>query len=104
MSDDHIARLDQHERELGRHAKALERIGTHLDVMGKEVHEVRVTLREKDETTKFLKSIFSAILVAVVLQLAGTVWWAAQLDSAVRVLTTAVSDHEARLRMEEQKK
>lgn len=99
--DEWQAKVDEHGREIGRHSTALGRISESLDHLQRETHEIRITLRERDETTKFLKSIFSGILVAVVLQLAGTVWWAAQLDVAVKTLTATVSDHEARLRTSE---
>lgn len=103
MSEIEQTRLKEHDRELDRHSKALQRIGETLDSLQKETHEIRVTLRERDETTRFLKATFNAILIAVVLQLAGTVWWAAQIDAAVKTLTSEINDHESRLRTEEKK-
>jgi uncharacterized protein YukE len=100
-SDDHGHRIDHHDKELERHSSALSRISDTLDSLQRETHEIRVTLRERDQTTRFLRASFNAILVAVVMQLAGTVWWAAKMEAAVQVMTHAVSDHEDRLRHQE---
>jgi len=100
-SDEYGHRIDHHDKELARHSGALSRISDSLDSLQRETHEIRVTLRERDQTTKFLKTVFNSILVAVVLQLAGTVWWAAKMEAAVQVMTHAVSDHETRLRQQE---
>jgi hypothetical protein len=94
----HVA---HHDKELERHSQSLRRIGDSLESLQRETHEIRVTLRERDQTTKFLKAVFNSILVAVVLQLAGTVWWAAKMDAAVVAMTHTVSDHEDRLRFQE---
>lgn len=100
-SDDHGHRIDHHDKELERHSSALSRIGDTLDHLQRETHEIRVTLRERDQTTKFLKATFNSILLAVVIQLAATVWWAAKMDAAVQAMTHTVSDHEERLRHQE---
>jgi uncharacterized protein YukE len=100
-SDDHGHRIDHHDKELERHSSALSRISDTLDSLQRETHEIRVTLRERDQTTRFLRASFNAILVAVVMQLAGTVWWAAKMDAAVQAMTHTVSDHEDRLRHQE---
>lgn len=100
-SDDHGHRIDHHDKELERHSSALSRISDTLDSLQRETHEIRVTLRERDQTTRFLRASFNAILVAVVMQLAGTVWWAAKMDAAVQAMTQTVSDHEERLRSQE---
>lgn len=102
-TDDHGHRIDHHDKELERHSTALQRIGDTLEHLQRETHEIRVTLRERDQTTRFLRASFNAILVAVVMQLAGTVWWAAKMDAAVLAMTHTVSDHEERLRDQEKK-
>jgi phage shock protein A len=94
----HVA---HHDKELERHSQSLRRIGDSLESLQRECHEIRVTLRERDQTTKFLKATFNSILVAVVIQLAATVWWAAKMDAAVQAMTHTVSDHEERLRSQE---
>lgn len=100
--EEQVLKVAEHGKELERHSKALNRIGESLDSLTRETHEIRITLRERDETTRFLKTSFNAILLGILMQLAGTIWWAAKLDSAVETLSANISDHESRLRKGEQ--
>lgn len=90
---------------MDRHDAGLNRIGSDLDQVKKDVHEIRVTLRERDQMMAFLRTVFLALLgvflasgLGVVTQIGVTVYWAGQLNTTVNSLTTTVSDHEARLR------
>jgi len=49
----------------------------------------------------FLKTVFAAILVGVLVQIGTTVWWAGRLQSAVESLQQTTTDHEMRIRLEE---
>lgn len=100
--------LDAHEEQLSRHDKALGRIGTDLDQVKKDVHEIRITLREKDQMMHFLRTVFLALLavffsgvIAVIGQIGVTVWWAGQLNTTITLNQHSISDHESRIRSEE---
>jgi len=100
--------IDEHADKLHRHEKALERIGSDLDTVKKDVHEIRVTLREKDQMMNFLRTVFLALLgifasgvIGIVVQVGATVWWAGQLNSTIAANQLAINDHEQRLRSEE---
>lgn len=94
-------RINEVEKDLERHDKALGRIGTDLDTVKRDIHEIRVVLRERDNTVSFLKTVFIAILAVGILQFSATVWWAATVTSQLETMGEKVLDHETRIRIEE---
>ena len=104
----HTPRLEEVEKNVERHDAALNRIGTDLDTVKKDVHEIRITLREKDQMMSFLRTVFLALLgcfasgvIAIIIQIGATVWWAGQLNTTMIINGKSISDHEIRLRSEE---
>lgn len=103
-----MPRLEEGDRRMNAHENALNRIGSDLDSLKKDLHEVRVTLRERDGMMNFLRTVFVTLLavfasgvIAVIVQVGTTVWWAAQLNAAVESNQKTLADHELRLRTEE---
>ena len=88
-----------------------------LSALRQDVHEIKITLRERDNLMGFLKTVFVALLGIFVMGLIGTFGqvvmtarWMAQTDMKFEVMTTAaqelkslVADHEVRLRDVERK-
>jgi hypothetical protein len=98
-------RVDQHEA-------ALSSLGTDIGALKRDVHEIKVTLRERDNLMGFLKTVFVALLSifflglsAVVGQVVMTARWMAQTDMKFEAIANSthdieadVADHEQRLR------
>jgi hypothetical protein len=103
-------RVDQHDIALASVAKD---IGT----LKADVHEIKITLRERDNLMGFLKTVFLSLLSIFFVGLMGicgqvvmTARWMAQTDMQFANLLEAeadlkqiVSDHEERIRFEEKK-
>jgi hypothetical protein len=94
----------------GRHDAALERIGRDLDTVKKEVHEIRVTIRERDGQAQFLRTVFLTLLglfvsgvLAMIAQIGVTVYYAGKMAEKIDRMVLVVDDHEARIRAEERK-
>jgi hypothetical protein len=94
----------------GRHDAALERIGRDLDTVKKEVHEIRVTIRERDGQAQFFRTVFITLLglfvsgvIAMLAQIGVTVYYAGRMAAKLDHVVQMVDDHEARLRIEERK-
>jgi hypothetical protein len=69
-----------------------------LTLIGKEVHEIKVTLRERDKLGGFLQTAFVSILGAIGLQFVTSVWWASSVSNKLENSISVVADHEVRLR------
>lgn len=93
-----LGRIDDADRELERHTKALERIGAGLDQQGKDLHEIRIMFRERDGTMNFIRNVFLGLLAVGILQVGSTIWFAASLNTTVVWNTSIINDHELRLR------
>ena len=91
--------LDEHQREIDRHDKALTRIGAAVDATQKDVHEIRVMIRERDGIMNFLKTVFIALCGIGLLQVGSTIWFASSLNTTVTANQSIISDHEARVRI-----
>ncbi len=100
--------LAEHSDKINRHEKALERIGEDMEQVKKDVHEIRVTLREKDQMMNFLRTVFLSLLgvfatgvFGVFIQISATVWWASQLNTTMESSQRTLTDLETRMRSEE---
>jgi hypothetical protein len=98
------------EESRGRHDAALERIGNDLDQVKREVHEIRVTIRERDGQSQFLRTVFITLLglfvsgvIAMLTQIGVTVYYAGRMASQLDHVVVMVEDHEARLRIQERR-
>jgi hypothetical protein len=98
------------EEAQGRHDAALERIGRDLDTVKKEVHEIRITIRERDGQAQFLRTVFLTLLglfvsgvIAMLAQIGVTVYYAGRMTAKLDYMVLMVEDHEARLRIEEKR-
>jgi hypothetical protein len=94
----------------GRQDAALERIGKDLDQVKREVHEIRVTIRERDGQAQFLRTVFLTLLgmfvsgvIAMLAQIGVTVYYAGKMAEKIDRMVLVVDDHEARIRAEERK-
>jgi hypothetical protein len=103
-----IPRIEECEDRENRHEKALERMGAILDTVQKEVHEIRVVLRERDKTQDFLRTVFLTLLgcfgagsIAVVIQVFITVHYFGSMTEKIERVVRIVDDHEVRLRSNE---
>lgn len=99
-----IPRLEEGEARMNNHDAALNRIGTDLDVVKKEVHEIRIVLRERDTSMAFLRTVFLSILGVGLVQVASTLWWAATLTNKVEALIANSQDWETRMRASERER
>lgn len=104
-------RVHQLEENHSRHDAALGRIGSAVDHVQGEVHEIRVTLRERDKMQDFLKTVFLTLLgcfagslLAIIVQIGTTVYFAGRMSEKLDRMSLSIDDHEARLRIEEKKK
>ena len=89
---------------MNNHDAALNRIGTDLDVVKKEVHEIRIVLRERDTSMAFLRAVFLSILAVGLVEVASTLWWAATLTNKVEALIANSQDWETRMRASERER
>jgi hypothetical protein len=96
-----LPRLEEGDRRMNNHDAALNRIGTDLDAVKKDVHSINITLRERENIISFLRTIFLSLLGVGLVQVCATIWWASQLNSTVQRNTQVISDHEMRIRQEE---
>jgi hypothetical protein len=110
ISESLPARIRVLEDSQGRHDAALERIGRDLDTVKKEVHEIRVTMRERDGQAQFLRTVFLTLLglfvsgvIAMLAQIGVTVYYAGRMAAKLDHVILMVEDHEARIRAEEKK-
>ena len=94
-------RLDETDKTLARHDAALTRIGSNLEEVKFDLADIRITLRERDQIMGFIKTVFTAILFGLLVQIGTTVWWAGRLQSSVETLEKVALDHEARIRLDE---
>jgi ferric-dicitrate binding protein FerR (iron transport regulator) len=93
-----LPRLENVEEQDERHSAALERIGGAMDQLQKEVHEIRVTLRERDKLGGFLQTAFMSILGVLIIQIVTGIWWASTITGQMQAASSAIIDHELRLR------
>ena len=94
-------RLDEAEKEIERHDKTLEQINTGLIQAGKDIHEIRIMFRERDNTMAFLRNVFLALLGVGLVQVASSIWFSSALNTTVSRNTGVIADIEARLRANE---
>jgi hypothetical protein len=94
-------RLEEAEKEIDRHDKTLEQINTGLIQAGKDVHEIRIMFRERDNTMSFLRNVFLALLGIGLVQVASSIWFSSALNATVSRNTGVIADIEARLRANE---
>ena len=99
-----VPRLEEGEKRLDNHDAALNRIGVDLDQVKREVHEIRVVLRERDGSMNFLRTVFLSILGVGLVQVASTLWWAATLTNKVEALIANSQDWETRMRASERER
>lgn len=65
------------------------------------IKSLQIIQQERDQVFDFIKKVFIAILVAVVMQVGTTIWWAAKLQSAIDTAASLIDDHETRIRVNE---
>jgi hypothetical protein len=93
-----LPRLEQVEEQDEKHSEALGRISDTMGQLQKEVHEIRVVLRERDKLGTFLQTAFISILAVLLIQLATGIWWASTITHKMENAGIAILDHEVRLR------
>jgi hypothetical protein len=93
-----IPRLEDCEQANINHAKVVGEIGVSLGSLRDEVHEIKITLRERDKLGSFLQTAFMSILGVLVVQLFASIWWASSLTHKLETSMHKIEDHEARLR------
>jgi hypothetical protein len=91
-------RLESLEQAHGRNDASIRDIRANVDTMQRDLHEVRVTLRERDKNWAFIQSTFIALIVAAGVQISTTIWFASQLSATVEQHGRVLTDHEDRLR------
>jgi hypothetical protein len=93
-----LPRLEECEDSNKEHSELLTKIGS-------EVHDIKVTLRERDRTHDFLRTVFLTLLgcfaggaLAMVVQVVVTVHYFGGMTEKLERVVRAVDDHEHRLR------
>jgi hypothetical protein len=91
-------RLESLEQAHKRNDASIREIRASVESMQRDLHEVRVTLRERDKNWTFIQSTFIALIVAAGVQISTTIWFASQLSATVEQHGSILTDHEDRLR------
>jgi hypothetical protein len=91
-------RLESLEQAHKRNDASIREIRTNVETMQRDLHEVRVTLRERDKNWTFIQSTFVGLLIAAGLQISTTIWFASRLSATVEQHASDIADHEERLR------
>jgi hypothetical protein len=94
-----LPRLEDCEQANDQHAKGLSDIGQSIVSLREEVHEIKITLRERDKLGSFLQTAFMSILGVLVVQLFASIWWASSLTHKLESSMARIEDHELRLRL-----
>jgi hypothetical protein len=81
--------------------KTIEETLETLHGQSSDIKGLQIIQKERDQVFDFIKKVFIAILVAVVMQVGTTIWWAAKLQAAIDTAREVIGDHELRLRAEE---
>jgi len=105
------AKIETLEAADARHEKSMAELSSDMAAVKQDVHEIKVTLRERDKMQEFLKTVFVGMLICfvggmlgILVQVGMTVYYAGGVKMQLDQVITAVADHEARIRQEEQEK
>lgn len=90
-------RIQRCEEANAQNSHSLEKIGTDLDVVKREVHEIKVVLRERDKLGSFLQTAFVSILAGIGLQFVAAVWWASTITSKMESVGATLSEHRTQI-------
>jgi len=104
------AKIESLEASDRRHEGSMSELSGDLNTLKKDVHEIKITLRERDKMQEFLKTVFVGMLICFVGGMLGilgqvglTVYYSGGVKMQLDQVIASVVDHEQRIRTEERK-